>query len=493
MKQLFLSIIFCSSVLCASAQSGNEMLLSLDDAIAMARVRSVAAAEALDELKSSYWEWRTFKAEQLPELTFRATAPAYGRQYSSYMNEDGSYSFVRTNALQANGQLSLSQNIPLTGGKVSLTSSLDFLRQYEGMTGNRFMSIPVAIALSQPLFGVNTMKWDRKIEPVRYAEAKAAFLSATENIARLTVDYYFTLLMSRENVDIARQNLENAERLYAVAQEKREMGMISQNDLLQMELNVIDAKSALTDNLSELKADMFRLRTFLDLGEDVDIIPIIPADVPHAEIEFRDALDHALANNKFAKNMLRLQLEADYDVAKAKGDLREIELFVQLGYTGTDNDINGAYKRLRANEVASIGISLPLVDWGKRRGRVKVAESKRRVTQSRINRETMNFNQDIFILVERFTNQQQQLDLSIRAAEIASRRYQTNVETYLIGMLATLELNDSRVSKDNSRRDYINQLYKFWNYWYQIRSLTLHDYTSGGDINVDFEKYINFN
>ncbi|MDE6702408.1 MAG: TolC family protein [Muribaculaceae bacterium] len=493
MKQLFLSIIFCSSVLCASAQSGNEMLLSLDDAIAMARVRSVDAAEALDELKSSYWEWRTFKAEQLPELTFRATAPAYGRQYSSYMNEDGSYSFVRTNALQANGQLSLSQNIPLTGGKVSLTSSLDFLRQYEGMTGNRFMSIPVAIALSQPLFGVNTMKWDRKIEPVRYAEAKAAFLSATENIARLTVDYYFTLLMSRENVDIARQNLENAERLYAVAQEKREMGMISQNDLLQMELNVIDAKSALTDNLSELKADMFRLRTFLDLGEDVDIIPIIPADVPHAEIEFRDALDHALANNKFAKNMLRLQLEADYDVAKAKGDLREIELFVQLGYTGTDNDINGAYKRLRANEVASIGISLPLVDWGKRRGRVKVAESKRRVTQSRINRETMNFNQDIFILVERFTNQQQQLDLSIRAAEIASRRYQTNVETYLIGMLATLELNDSRISKDNSRRDYINQLYKFWNYWYQIRSLTLHDYTSGGDINVDFEKYINFN
>ena len=143
--------------------------------------------------------------------------------------------------------------------------------------------------------------------------------------------------------------------------------------------------------------------------------------------------------------------------------------------------------------MAAIGISLPLVDWGKRRGRVKVAESKRRVTQSRVNRETMNFNQNIFILVERFTNQQQQLDLSIRAAEIAARRYHTNVETYLIGMLATLELNDSRTSKDNSRRDYINQLYKYWNYWYQIRSLTLHDYSTGGDINVDFEKYININ
>ena len=491
MKQLFPSIIFfIAAALIAQAQTTREMQLTLDDAIAMARVRSVDAAEALDELRSSYWEWRSFRAEQLPALTFKATAPSYAKQYSSYMNEDGSYSFVGTNSLQASGQLSVTQNIPLTGGKVSLNSSLDFLRQYEGNTGNRFMSIPLALSLTQPLFGVNTMKWDRRIEPVRYAEAKAAFLSATEDVARLTVDYYFTLLMSRENVDISRQNLENAERLYAVAREKREMGLISQNDLLQMELNVIDAKSALTDNLSELKADMFRLRSFLDLSEDTEIIPVVPETVPHAEITYGDALDRALSNNKFVKTMRRLQLEADYDVAKAKGDMREIELFVQLGYTGTDNEFDGAYRRLRANELASVGFSIPLVDWGKRRGKVKVAESRRRVTQSSVRRETMNFNQDIFILVERFSNQQQQLDLATKAAEIASRRYRTNVETYLIGMLPTLELNDSRVSKDNSRREYITQLYKFWNYWYQIRSLTLYDYGSGKDINADFEKYI---
>ena len=491
MKQLFPSIIFfIAAALIAQAQTTREMQLTLDDAIAMARVRSVDAAEALDELRSSYWEWRSFRAEQLPELTFKATAPSYAKQYSSYMNEDGSYSFVGTNSLQASGQLSVTQNIPLTGGKVSLNSSLDFLRQYEGNTGNRFMSIPLALSLTQPLFGVNTMKWDRRIEPVRYAEAKAAFLSATEDVARLTVDYYFTLLMSRENVDISRQNLENAERLYAVAREKREMGLISQNDLLQMELNVIDAKSALTDNLSELKADMFRLRSFLDLSEDTEIIPVVPETVPHAEITYGDALDRALSNNKFVKTMRRLQLEADYDVAKAKGDMREIELFVQLGYTGTDNEFDGAYRRLRANELASVGFSIPLVDWGKRRGKVKIAERRRSVTQSSVRRETMNFNQDIFILVERFSNQQQQLDLATKAAEIASRRYRTNVETYLIGMLPTLELNDSRVSKDNSRREYTTQLYKFWNYWYQIRSLTLYDYGSGKDINADFEKYI---
>jgi outer membrane protein TolC len=329
------------------------------------------------------------------------------------------------------------------------------------------------------------MKWDAKIEPVKYAEAKAKFLSATEDVARLTVEYFFTLIMSRENVDIAKQNLDNAEKLYTVAVEKRKMGQISENDLLQMELNVLSARSSLTDYTSTLKANMFQLRTFLDLDEDVEIVPQIPTTVPNVEINYGDALDKALANNKFAKEMVRRQLEADYQVAKAKGNLREINLFAQIGYTGTDLQFSSAYNRLKANEIVEIGFSVPLLDWGKRRGKVKVAESNRRVTESTLRREKMDFNQEIFLLVERFTNQQQQLDIAVRSDEIAQKRYATNVETYLIGKISTLDLNDSQVTKDESRREYVNELYKYWNYWYQLRSLTLYDWQAHDNINAD--------
>lgn len=481
-------IVIFSALPCLGQE--REVTLSLDDAIARARVRSVDAAVALDELRTAYWEWRTFRADQLPELSFRATAPSYAKQYSPYMDENGNYSFVRTNTLQASGELSVSQNVALTGGKVALSSSLDFLRQLDGTPYNRFMSIPVALSIEQPLFGVNTMKWDRRIEPVRYSEAKAAFLSATEDVARLTVDYYFTLLMSRENVEIARQNLDNATQLLAVAREKREMGKISQNDLLQMELNELDARAALTEYLSQLQSDMFQLRSFLDYGEDIVIVPVVPSEVPNAEIVYGDALERATANNKFVKSMLRRQLEADYEVARARGDMREIKLFARLGYSGTDSEIGNSYANLRSNQVASIGFSIPLVDWGKRRGKVKVAESKRRVAESRIRRETMNFNQELFVLVERFGNQQRQLDIAEQSTRIASRRYQTNVETYLIGMISPLELNDSRVSKDNARREYIDRLYRFWTYWYQLRSLTLYDYSTRSDINADIDKLV---
>lgn len=487
LKQFLSYTVLFVSASCFGAET-ERITITLDEAIARARVNSVDAAVALDELRTSYWEYRSYRAELLPEVNFSATVPAYHKQYSPYMNESGSYSFVRNNYLQMNGEVSLSQNIWLTGGKVSLNTSLDFFRQLDGDKYNRFMSIPVALTLTQPIFGVNNLKWNRKIEPVRYEEAKAAYMSASEDVAIKAISYYFQLLMADENLLIARQNLENARKLYDVAKEKREMGRISGNDLLQMELNRLNAESELTDCESNRKSCMFQLRTLLDYNENTDIIPETPSDVPTAAITYDDALQKALDRNKFAANLRRRQLEADYEVAKAKGNMRQISLFAQVGYTGTDRRFAGAYSTLKDNQVVEIGFEIPILDWGRRRGKVKVAESNRKVTESRLRQERADFAQNIFILVERYRNQLDQLDISRRADEIAAKRYATNVETFMIGKISTLDLNDSRTSKDEARREYINELYLFWNYYYQIRSLTLWDYALDSDIDTDIEK-----
>ena len=482
MNRLILMIILALAI---GAEGAQPMQLSLSEAIALARTNSVDAEVALNQLKSAYWGYRSYRAELLPEVTFRGTVPSYRQQYSSYMGSDGNYTFVPNNYLQMQGELSLTQNIWLTGGKVSVNTSLDFYRQLGSGAYNRYMSIPVAITLTQPIFGVNNVKWDRRIEPVRYEEAKARYLSDTEEVATSAIQYYFSLLMARENHAIAMQNLEQAERLYEVAKEKREMGRISRNDLLQMELNLLNAKTDLTDCESTLKSNVFQLCTFLDIDLDTQIEPEIPLDVPDLHIAYDEAYEKAMANNKFAKQMLRYQLEADYQVAQAKGAQREINLFAQIGYTGTDRDISGAYRGLRDNQVVEIGFELPLVDWGRRKGQVKVAESNRRLVESQVRQENMNFSRNLFILVEQYGNQMQQVQTARRADEIAAQRYATNVETFLIGKISTLDLNDSRVKKDEARREYVNELYRFWLYYYQIRSITLWDYQRNAPIEFD--------
>ena len=455
-----------------------ERDITLPEAIALARAQSVDAAVALNELKTAYWEYRTFRANLLPEVNFTGTLPNYSKSYSSYQNSDGSYTFVRNNNLGLQGELSIDQNIWLTGGKLSLTSSLDYIRQLGSGGYHQFMSVPV------------TIKWDRRIEPVRYAEAKAEFISATEEVTMTTITYFFNLLLAKENLATARQNKENADRLYEVAKAKRKMGQISENDLLQLKLNALQGQADVTEAESNLNAQMFQLRSFLGVSEQENLNPVLPESVPAVDIVYKDVLEKALERNSFAQNIRRRQLEADYAVATARGNLRSINLFASIGYTGQNRDFRSSYHNLLDNQVVQVGFSIPLLDWGKRRGQVKVAKSNRDLELSRIRQEQMNFNQNIFLLVANFNNQAQQLGIAEEADQIARRRYDTSVETFMIGKISTLDLNDARDSKDEARQQHISELYYYWYYFYQIRSLTLWDFERNEALEADFEAVV---
>lgn len=469
----------------------NEREITLNEAIALARTQSVDAAVALNELKTAYWEYRTFRADLLPEVNLTGTLPNYKKSYSSYQNSDGTYGFVRNNYLELSGDLSIDQNIWLTGGKLSLSTSLDYIRQFGGNGKEQFMSVPINLELTQPIFGVNKLKWNRRIEPVRYEEAKAAFISATEEVTRKTITYFFQLLLAKETLATARQNELNAEHLYKVAGAKREMGQISENELLQLKLSALNAKAATTEAVSNLNANMFQLRAFLGMDENTKLEPVVPESAPDIRMEYNEVLSKALERNSFAQNIRRRQLESDYAVATARGDLRSVDLFASVGYTGLDKEFTSAYNHLLDNQIVQVGVKIPILDWGKRRGKVRVAKSNREVVLSKIRQEQMNFNQDIFLLVEHFNNQAQQLSIAKEADIIAQQRYKTSIETCLIGKINTLDLNDAQNSKDQARQKHISELYNYWSYFYQIRSLTLWDFERDTELEVDFEEVIN--
>lgn len=191
MKKIYIAIIsLLLSDVGLQAQEQDTVRLTLKEAINLAQMQSVDAAVALNELKTAYWEYRTHVADQLPEINFKGTLPAYSKQYTKYQQSDGSYTFVQNNSLGLNGEISIDQNIALTGGKISLNSSLDFNRQLGKGAFNEYMSVPIGLTLTQPIFGVNDQKWKRRIEPVRYQEAKAAYIESVEGVTINTIGYF---------------------------------------------------------------------------------------------------------------------------------------------------------------------------------------------------------------------------------------------------------------------------------------------------------------
>lgn len=134
MKKIYIAIISlllsCSEL---QAQKQDTVRLTLKEAINLAQTQSVDAAVALNELKTAYWEYRTHIADQLPEINFKGTLPAYSKQYTKYQQSDGSYTFVRNNSLGLNGEISIDQNIALTGGK----DIIELFPRFQSSVGKR--------------------------------------------------------------------------------------------------------------------------------------------------------------------------------------------------------------------------------------------------------------------------------------------------------------------------------------------------------------------
>ena len=121
---------------------------------------------------------------------------------------------------------------------------------------------------------------------------------------------------------------------------------------------------------------------------------------------------------------------------------------------------------------------------------MKVAESNRDVTLSKIRQEEISFNQDIFLLVETLITRLPNWRSHQEADVIAEKRYKTSIETFMIGKINILDLNDAQQSKDEAKQKHIQELYDYWNYYYNIRSVTLYDFINDQTLDAEFEKIV---
>ena len=468
----------------------DTVRLELLDAIRLGMERSVNAVVVKNEYIWAYWTYRMYKTELLPEFVLNGTIPYYSNSYNMRQNDDGSYTYVENNYFQINGGLSVSQNIPLTGGQITVGSQLEYLRQMGNNSFNRYYTLPFSVKLEQPLFSFNRVGWLRKIEPIRYQESRQKMVSGQEEVALTVINYYFNLLLGRINLETALQNRENAEKLYTIAEARHRIGQMSEVELLQMKSSRLSAEAALTDMQASFDARMFQLRSFLKFDEEIVLDAVIPdfliEDIPR--LVYADVLQLARENNAFTKNVQRRLLEASRNVSQAKADRWNIKMTASLGLAGQEDNLQQAYNRnnWRNNQFIQVGISIPILDWGKGEARIRTTESNREVINSQIEKEQMDFNQHIFLCVQNFNNQSGQLKLAKEMDEIALKRYNTTIEAFVQGKMDILNLNDSQSRKDAARRNYIEQMFLLWSYHYQIRALTLYDFILQQPIKVEY-------
>lgn len=493
MKKLFIVIIglFLFSWQNSGAQQELKRL-TLDEVINIAEQQSPNALMAMHRFRASYWMYRTFVAQYRPSLTLTGNTPNYSTAWEKVWNsETSTWDYKSTNTLTNLGSLSLSQNIGLTGGTISLNSDLTLYNDFEDRSRDKYITSPLTIGLTQPIFRYNSLKWQKKTEPLKYASAKKTFLENIEAVHSQAVQYFFMLALAQSNKQIAEMNFSNADTLYRIAEGRYELGTIAENELLELQLSWLNTETARKEAEMNLRDREIRLKSFLGFNENVRLELIIPTEIPPLQLDPQEVLDLAMANNPEILDQQLTVLSAQSNMAQAKAERGlNANLVASYGLRDQDPNFRLAYEDPARQQVVRIGFTMPILDWGLGRGRYKMAQSSLELAQVQSQQALVDFEQNLLLDVEQFNLQKAQVAVAAKSDTVAMRMFEVTKQRFLIGKIAILELNNADTKKDQNRRAYIQALQNYWNYFYNVRSLALYDFVNRKPLETEFEKLL---
>ena len=491
-RSVILLLVFSGllSVVCPLHSAAEETRhLNLEEVVSFAREQSPDALVARHRYRGSYWQHRSFRAGYLPHLTFDATIPNLNRSISPVTLQDGSDIFVRRSLATSSGNLSLSQTVGPTGGQLFVTSGLqriDLIRDDD--TEVSYLATPVNIGFSQPLFSFNPYRWERKVEPLRYQEARRKFVEDMESISIRATNLFFDLLLAQINMEINQINLESNDTLYQIAKGRHSLGRIAENELLQMELNVLNSEALLEQSRIDYEAALFRFRSFLGFDDATPLELVPPEEVYDLRVDVSAALAEARRNRPDVLSRERELIEAEREVNRTRSESRfNASLYAVYGLTQTADEFGDAYRNPLDQQQLIVGVQIPILDWGVARGKVRMAESNRELVQTTVNQAKIDFEQEVFLKVMEFNMLEDQLEIARKADVIAEKRYEVTRQRFMIGRIDIIELNLALEEKDRSKQRYLSALRNYWRGFYEIRRLTHYDFLNDRPIEADFD------
>jgi outer membrane protein TolC len=484
-------IVLLASFFTMPLMSQEIKRLTLDEVVSLASEQSPNALIAKHRFRASYWQYRTFIAEYRPALTLTGNLPDYSTAYSRVWNSVAQqWEYASTNVLQTTGNLSLAQNIGLTGGSISLFSDLTYEKNYE-TDGERYITSPLNIRLTQPLFRYNELRWQKKIEPLKYEEARKAYLQEVENVHMMAVQNFFSLALAQINREIAETNMQNADTLYRIALGRYNLGTIAEDELLQMELSYLNAGTAINESEMNLRDRELKLRSFLGFNQAVRLELLIPSEIPAVEVEVGEVLKLAEANNPDLIALERQLVEAQSSVAQARAEKGlNANLTASYGLRDQDPLLEMAYNQPNQQQTIRVGFSLPILDWGLGRGRYKMAQSSEELTRVQVEQSRVDFEQSLLLDVQQFNLQDDQVMIAAKSDTVAAKMFEVTKQRFLIGKIDVLDLNNADTKKDQNKRSYIQALNNYWTYYYNMRALTLYDFVNRKPLETDYEKLV---
>ncbi|SMO92837.1 Outer membrane efflux protein [Flavobacterium resistens] len=490
-----IALAFCNLEIIAQEQKkavSTKQMATLDDIIAIAGKKSLDAFKAKQQYGASYWQYRSFKASVLPKVELALEPLTYNKSITKRYDSDANIDVYRPQQnLNSYGNLNLTQNIRATGASFYVNSNFSRLSNFGVMDSKYFTTTPFSIGLYQPIMAYNSLKWMNKIAPLQFENAKKEYLYELQNIKLKAVNFFFNWALANKKVELANENVETIQKLYKIGKKRFELGSIEKDDILNLELDIYNSESNLTQNERELEKAESELGLFLRNNNALNLLPELPELISNLQIDPKEAIALAETNNPEIFNLKIRRIEAQRDLDKATKENRfDLSLSGSYGLNKNANTFHQAYNQLLEQQMVAIKLNIPILDWGERKGNIKTAKMNNEISEIAIQQDGDKLKQQLNLKVIDFNLQKQLVENALRTSEISKSSYDVTEKRFLSGSVDLLRLTSARKAWQNASENYIMSLYNYWRFYYEVEQLTLYDFHNKSTISENFDEIL---
>ena len=496
MKRPFLRVLLLLPALLAHSLCGGQIIgprtLTMQEVIQLAQENSISSMSNRNNFVASYWNYRSYKAQLLPSLSLSANLGEFNRSLDKLQDfNTGAVAFRSSYNMSNRVTLNFSQNIPLTGGQVTLSTDMQRLDQYSPSRLTSYYAQPIYLSYAQSLWGYNQFKWEKKTQPKQYEVAKRQYIESMEQVNQTAASYFWGYVREKEKYERAKKSFEDSKRLFAAGQTRFEMGTITRDQLMQIEVRILNDSLSVSNSMVNLRTTMNRLCSYIGYQEDTDLILIIDYNIPDITLDYNDVVERALQNSSFSLRQDMQYIQADESVARAKaGRSLSASVNARFGMSGSADRFDDTFIQLKDQEVIGVQFTIPILDWGQGRGNVRMAEARAQTTRYELEQSLIDYRQELYTQVMQFNDQRSQCEIARRVALLAEESYESAFHNFGSGSMSMTQLDQLKEKRDQAVSLYLDKVAGFWKYYFGIRRATLFDYESGVDISAHFDKLV---
>jgi outer membrane protein TolC len=291
------------------------------------------------------------------------------------------------------------------------------------------------------------------------------------------VGTYFDQYVAQRQLQNALQNVITNDTLYKISTGRYNVGKIAENELLQVELQLMNARNAVTQSRLNVEMSAKRLVNLLGIeaGTTFGLQPV--TDIPVLEVDLLTAIKEAKGNRSepvvfnMHENEAKMLVRQSQSTKFATG-----EIFLSYGLNQTAPAIAGTYQNPLNAQQVNISYAMPLVGWGKYKNDVAASRQNLEAVQAQLNFDKKNFEVDVENTVDQFLQLQAAIVIAAKSDTIAQKRFDVARNRYLLGKINITDLGLAQDAKDKAFIDYIKTLQQYWVAYYQLRRMTLYDF-----------------